>query len=459
MGSASLKTIAIANENSIAKFSMPEESLTYAPTGNSLVNVFKNGDRERKIHCNVELPEDELKTLKELQDMAKEANAVFLPLMTVRATRYITTARGDVPRALAMMQATNEFYHEQFSVPCSEELLAEELKHGIAYWCGRDNQLRPALVFRANRIPHAWHKAGSYDKVVRVVTFCFEYFFRYMHIPGRVESFSVIIDLEGLGITQIPVAALKEMHKSMANHYTVRVTKMYICNMSMFLRGVFAIAKSVITERQNQKLCVVTSPADLLADFAVHQLEKDFGGSKDNVKQTWPFQLNPGPFTAGYKGGPNPKAVPYVHEAFAPEEILGRLWDPTLSFEENTHHVYTKSAPLIYRKCGLPVPEGCPLPDEDLEQPTENEPTANELGAGNDPKQNDVEDQLNESSEQVEQGINSDAVVKAPEIEETPLEKPVVKEDVDDDKQAPFKFCGIACCGGKKKRQPKISSV
>jgi len=283
-----------------------------------------------------------------------------------------------------------------------------------------------------------------------------------MSIPGVVESFSVTIDLDGLGVTQIPVAALKEMHKSMANHYTVRVTRMYICNMSMFLRGVFAIAKAVITERQNQKLCVVTSPADLLADFAVHQLEKDFGGSKANVKTTWPFDLSPGPFTAGYKGGPNPKAVPYVHEAFAPEERLGRLWDPTLSFEENTHQVYTKSAPAIFRKCGLPIPKGCPLPDEDLEQPTSNEPTANELGAGNDPKQNDVEDQLNESSERVEQGVSSahNAEVKAFEIEETPVEKPVVQDDVppvelDDDKQAPFKCCGFAC-RGKKKRQPKV---
>jgi len=286
-----------------------------------------------------------------------------------------------------------------------------------------------------------------------VVTFCFQYFFRYMSIPGVVESFSVIIDLKGLGITEIPVTALKEMHKSMANHYTVRVTKMYICNMSTFLRGVFAIAKSVITERQNQKLCVVSSKADLLRDFAAHQFEKDFGGSKDNIKESWPFNLSPGPFTAGYSGGPNPEAVSYVHEAFDPEEILGRLWDTNLSFEENTHQVYSKSAPSFFRECGLPVPKGCPLPDEDLQQPT-----ANELETENDPKQNDVEYQLNESSEQPEQGIRPapDAEVKKFEIEEAP----VVKDDVPpeeelDDKQAPFKCCGFACRGAKKKRQRK----
>merc|ERR1712137_851080 len=435
----------------------PQEILTYVPKGNCLVNVFKNGDRERKIHCNVELPEDELKPVKELQALAAQNSSVFLPTISVRATRYITTARGDAQRALTMMEATNNWYHQQFKVPCSERLLADDLKHGIAYWCGRDCELRPLLVFRANRIPAAWHKAASYDKVVRVVTFCFEYFFRYMSVPGVVESVNVIIDLNGLGITQIPVAALKEMHRNLANHYTVRVTRMYICNMSMFLRGVFAIAKTVITERQNQKLCVVSSLEELLNDFAVHQLEKDYGGSNDNVTESWPFVLSPGPFTAGYKGGPNPKAVPNVHEAFAPEEILGRLWDPTLSFEENTHQTYSKSASSIFRKCGLPFPKGCPLSDEDTHQPT-----VYELETDKDPQQNDVEDQLTESPEKTEQVISSahdtegissghDTEVKMFEIEEKAAVEDNVLPEEPDDEEVPFKCCWFSWRGGKKR--------
>merc|ERR1712007_326531 len=296
--------------------------------------------------------------------MGKEGT-VFLPLMSVRGTRYITTARGDVERALTMMKATNEWYHEHFQTPCSEKLMAEDLKHGIAYWCGRDSELRPILVFRANRIPAAWHKAGSYDKVVRVVTFCFEYFFKYMTIPGAVESFSVLIDLQGLSLTQIPVAALKEMYKSMANHYTVRVTRMYICNMSTFLRGIYAIAKNVITERQNQKLCVVTSKAELLKDFAAHHLEKDFGGTKENIKDSWPFQLSPGPFTAGHKGGLNKKAIPNVHKAFVPEALCCRLWNPDLSPSENTHQEYSQLARTIFEHCGLTPPKDCPCPEEE----------------------------------------------------------------------------------------------
>lgn len=140
--------------------------------------------------------------------------------------------------------------------------------------------------------------------------------------------------------------------------------------MSAFLRGVFTIAKSVITERQNQKLCVITNKAELLKDFAAHQLEKDFGGTKDNIKQSWPFQLSPGPFTAGHKGGPNPKAIAKVHKAFVPEALCGRLVGADANNAEGTKQVYTETAHSIFKACGLPIPKECPLPEQ---QPADNE--------------------------------------------------------------------------------------
>lgn len=141
--------------------------------------------------------------------------------------------------------------------------------------------------------------------------------------------------------------------------------------MSAFLRGVFAIAKSVITERQNQKLCVVTNKAELLKDFAAHQLEKDFGGTKENIKQSWPFNLSPGPFKAGHKGGPNPKAIANVHKAFVPEALCGRLVGADVNNADGTNQVYSETAHSIFKACGVRLPKECPNPEA---QPTANEP-------------------------------------------------------------------------------------
>lgn len=353
---AQLHTVMIEDEGGIAEFSMPQEILTHKPSDTAIVHTFKNGDSERRIHCNIELPRDELALLKQLQDLAAQNNSVFLPSISARATRYLTHARGKVAKALSMMEATDEWYHEQFRIPLSEKFLADDLKHGIVYWCGRDAELRPLLVFRANRIPKAWIKAGNSAKVINLVTFCLEYFFHYMSVPGTVESFSVLIDLAGLGATQIPLSTLKEVHKKMGSHYVVRGFKTYIVNMSPFFKGVFALAKTILSERQNQKLCVIANKSELLKDYAAHQIEKDFGGTMKTIYESYPFQMNPGPFTPGYMKGPNKDAIPNVHMAFLPHALCGQLWNPALRREDNIQLPYSQMAARIFENCGLPVP-------------------------------------------------------------------------------------------------------
>merc|ERR1712137_112252 len=180
--------------------------------------------------------------------------------------------------------------------------------------------------------------------------------FHYMSVPGIVESFSVLIDLAGLGATQIPLSTLKEVHKKMGSHYVVRGFKTYIVNMSPFFKGVFALAKNILNERQNQKLCVITNKSELLKDYAAHQIEKDFGGTMKTIYESYPFQMNPGPFTPGYMKGPNKDAIPNVHKAFLPHALCGQLWDPALRREENIQLQYSQMAATIFKNCGLPVP-------------------------------------------------------------------------------------------------------
>jgi len=151
------------------------------------------------------------------------------------------------------------------------------------------------LVFRAKRIPAHWHKEKSYERVIAVVVFCIEYFLRHMVVPGRQEGISVLCDLADMGIAQVPMAALMEMHKSMGSHYTGRVFKFYICNMSWVLRSLVGVAKGILSDRQNQKLVFVNKKEEMRQDFALHQLEEDFGGTSPNIQEFLPFPLKPRP--------------------------------------------------------------------------------------------------------------------------------------------------------------------
>merc|ERR1719197_1679044 len=107
---------------------------------------------------------------------------------------------------------------------------------------------------------------------------------RYMVVPGRVENLSLIVDLKGLGISQVPLSALGDIYKVMSNHYQGRVFSFYIINMTWLLEAIAGLAKNLLTDRQKQKLRFVDKLSELTQDIAPWQLERDLGGKRDVIK-------------------------------------------------------------------------------------------------------------------------------------------------------------------------------
>jgi len=343
----------------VAPFSMPQEVLSFQPDDQAVFARFLNGDCERKLHCNIELTSEELEALRLLQEEAR-AQHVALPVsISAAATRYLSHSHGDPKKALKMMEATTEWRTSFFTKPLSDRDMAEDLQLGLAYFTGRDKALRPVLVFRAARIPAAWHKERRYEQVIRVLVFCMEYFLRYMAVPGKIESINVVIDLKDLTLSQIPIGVLREVHRSMGMYYVGRIFRFYICNMPRILGTLVPLAKKVLTERQRQKLVFVCKPEDLTRDIAERQVEEDLGGSRPLLKEFFPFPLLPGPFepnTPCAKQCTVKDPVPGVHKVLTAEGSKGRLWNWRKKPEENQRLEFSECAADIFRECGLPVP-------------------------------------------------------------------------------------------------------
>lgn len=341
----------------IAPFTMPQEALTFFPDANAQVSRFRNGDKERKIHCNIELEPTEIEELQLLQREAEEAKAAFMPALSVAATRYLSHARGDHKKALKMMEATQEWRQSYFGEgPLRDTDLLEDLRLGLVYFTGRDKALRPILVFRASRIPAAWHRERRFDKLIKVLVFSMEYCLRYMTVPGRIESINVLVDLRDLSISQIPLGALREVHKNMGTHFVGRVFRFYIVNMPRVLSAIAPVAKKILSDRQQQKLVFVTRTQELQREMALWQIEEDLGGTRPAIEEFFPFPLLPGPFGPETRGPELTQAVSNAHAAFAPEGWRGRLWDPSKTRWENCRQLYSDEAPEIFKRCGLQVP-------------------------------------------------------------------------------------------------------
>jgi hypothetical protein len=379
-------------ESNVAQFTLPQEALVFQPQSEDTVCLFKNGDKERKIHNNIKLDEKEQADLLALQQEAKEQNCAFLPSITAMATRFLSRARGDPKKAVTLMQATQDWRLEYFKAgPVADEQVEEDLKHGIVYFTGRDSALRPTIVVRPKRIPQEWYKLKCIDRMIRVLIFCMEYMMFYMLLPGRIENTNVIIDLKGLGLSQIPISAIGDMMKVMSHHYIGRVFKFYVVNLSWTLNTLSVPVKAFLTDRQKQKLCILDDVKALAKDFAPHHLEEDLGGTRPIITKYFPFPLLPGPFDKENKSGPSKDAVPNSHVLLANAQAArqGRLWDSSKSAVENANLDYSEEAHELFRRCNYPIPDNCPRPNADSpkaavskesngeEAPAESTPTEN----------------------------------------------------------------------------------
>jgi len=179
--------------------------------------------------------------------------------------------------------------------------------------------------------------------------------------PGKVENLVVLVDLKNLGIADVPLKALKSIYSVLSHQYIVRVFRFYIVNMSYMLSTLIGVVKPILTDRQRQKLNFLKSVSECREFAALHQLEEDLGGTRPKITKFFPFPLMPGPFECGSTAGARPDAVKNCHKVFTPAGFRGRLWDITMSKEENTAQEYTEFAEDIFKECGLPVPKGCPI--------------------------------------------------------------------------------------------------
>lgn len=348
-----LEAISCADSN-VAPFSLPIEALEFTPPPDLVVSPFENGDKERRIHCNVELQAYEQEKLAMMQREANAQGLKFYPSVSAMATRFLNSARMDVKKALKSMQATQEWRKNYFrGGPITDSSVFEDMKHGIVYFTGRDRDLRPAMVVRGRRIPYQWYREKRVDRLIRLLVFCMEYMLRYLVVPGRVENLCVIVDMKGVGLSQVSVSALNEIHRVMTHHFSGRVYRFYVANVPHALSMIAGMVKSLLTDRQKQKIVMLRDTKELRENFALHHLEEDLGGTRPAIKRFFPFPLLAGPFEGGCDTGPDAAAVAGVHRVLTATSVVGHLWDPSKSRKDNVAMEYSPQAKDILERCRL----------------------------------------------------------------------------------------------------------
>jgi hypothetical protein len=109
-------------------------------------------------------------------------------------------------------------------------------------------------------------------------------------LPGQVEAWNFVIDLNNTSLSDIPTKILKSVLKSLQNNFTSRLYRMYILNVTKSFSIIWTIAKLVLDDCTTFKINILEkqTPDGLLKETNKKQIERKFGGEAPNLEIFWP---------------------------------------------------------------------------------------------------------------------------------------------------------------------------
>lgn len=312
-----------------SKYLLPPEVVLFEPSEADIVA----GGKRRLIFLNTRLREDEQKSLGALHDALEEeevltakGDAVFPSFVRVHALRVLQQAKNKIEKAKDIFQTHLNMRVKLF--PLRDTDVLSSLKKGLMYWHGRDRRGRPCLVWNLQRMD-----GFILEDALKLVLFVLEYGIRYCMVPGRVESYILIVDLDGVGLKHS-----NKQNRSIAKTIGTLLAEVYcgrnFCTKLMNVPWIVrTLANSFIPEDKKEKV-------QFLADkevtpvmkelFESHQLEQKYGGSAPNTipEDTYPFQFFPNPMGQKQEDDSSDTSL---HEFTSRQFHEGLLWDESSS--------------------------------------------------------------------------------------------------------------------------------
>ena len=128
--------------------------------------------------------------------------------------------------------------------------------------------------------------------MVYLANFQIDYTIRNCLLPGKIENWTVIVDLSNVGLTQVPKTLLQGMISAMAKNYRGRMFKLFCVQVAWLVRGLWKIVQQLIDEFTASKISIYggsdfQEPMKQIIDEK--NLEQKFGGKLPNkVKDFFP---------------------------------------------------------------------------------------------------------------------------------------------------------------------------
>ncbi|OMJ72001.1 hypothetical protein SteCoe_29678 [Stentor coeruleus] len=270
----------------------PKESYIYTGTGKSIV---------RYIFYNIEFTDFELTQLELFKNYIKEKEPNLQLtefFVDQELIRMLLGCKFCMKKSLLALQSAIKWRCENlaksfFSIlPFCERLL----NSGFIYFHGRDHRFRPLLVLNIEKLDLVNNTVIDY---CNLLCFLLEFAIQKLLLPGQIENWIVITDLNNKGLSDLPISSLKNIIKVLQDNFRCRMIVNYIVNAPSSLYFFWSIIKKFIEEHTIKKIRILkeSTPVEISSHFAKTQVEIKYGGSSPNLTSFWPPCFPPGPFS------------------------------------------------------------------------------------------------------------------------------------------------------------------
>eukprot|EP00928_Gymnodinium_smaydae_P094476 TRINITY_DN7940_c0_g1_i1.p1 TRINITY_DN7940_c0_g1~~TRINITY_DN7940_c0_g1_i1.p1 ORF type:complete len:570 (-),score=96.18 TRINITY_DN7940_c0_g1_i1:226-1935(-) len=183
-------------------------------------------------------------------------------------------------------------------LPITFDMVKENLKLGFVYWHGRDVRCKPILTLRLIRGAPLF---GKNEEVERLFLFNMEFCVRHLMVPGRVESWVVLIDCAGIDKANFSMWKAKEFSQTIATTlgklYSGRMTWIKIFNFpsSLMYKSLRMFIESIVRAlgKDDKVSFVADAKKELTGKVDMGQIEQWAGGDAPDLRpeEVYPYRM------------------------------------------------------------------------------------------------------------------------------------------------------------------------
>ena len=266
----------------------PKESYYYFPKGEEIITINNKKPIKsiRRIFYNTKYNDYENKMINELKRIINSHSELKLPefFYDYFILMFVYARGGDLNASYQQIIEYINFSQRMFPFTITpKSKIVEILNKGFIYVYGRDNRFRPIIVCEC-KIFQKYKEEYRYEELLQATSFLCQFIINNMLIPGKFETWNMIVNLKGVSIISLP-DSLKKLIPALSNYFPCRLNKNYLMGLNFITRILYKIAVNFIDPVTATKIIVIESRKDpaLFKNIRKDNLEERFGGIAPNM--------------------------------------------------------------------------------------------------------------------------------------------------------------------------------